>query len=63
MSKAKVGDRVTLPNHSFLSDGEVIKVFKDIGAVVKLDKPAPNEFACNTDEVLMFESEVELVGG
>ena len=58
----KVGDRVTLPNHSFLSDGEVIKEC-GIASVVKLDEYAPNEYAYNTDEVLIFERDIVLVEG
>ena len=61
MKVIKVGDRVTLPNHTFLSGGEIIKIFDGVGAVVKLDVAAPNEYAYNTSEVLMFESEIELV--
>lgn len=68
MSKAfNKGDRVTLPNHEFLSDGVIKKIHfspvssKPFAATVKLDEKAPNEYAWETDEVFMYFSDMELV--
>ena len=63
MKKFKIGDRVTLPNHDFLSDGVIIKVIKAANAcVIKLDEKAPNTYAWETDEVLMFNVDIKLIG-
>lgn len=59
MKILKVGTRVTLPNHDFLSDGYVMKVIKGFGYLIKLDIKAPNEYAWDTDELLMFPYDVE----
>lgn len=56
----KVGDRVRV-GFSFLSDGVINKVHDGFGYTVKLDEKAPNEYAWETDEVLMFEGDLELV--
>lgn len=58
MKTLKVGQRVTLPNHDFLSDGYVLKVIKDVAYIIKLDEKAPNTYAWETDEVLMFPNHV-----
>ena len=51
----KINDRVTIKDHDFLSDGYVLKVLKNASAcVIKLDEKAPNDYAWETDEVLMF---------
>ena len=57
--KVRIGDRVTLPNHKFLSDGVVIKVSGSVYKVVKLDKPT----AQGLEKVLMFESDMVVLGG
>ncbi len=56
----KVNDRVKIIDHDFLSDG-YIKRFIGGMAIVKLDEKAPNEYAYDTDEVLMFECNLELI--
>lgn len=60
-----IGDRVTMPEHPFLSDGVIIKVVSSmLGGklyIVKLDEKAPNNYAYETDEVLMFPKDIELV--
>lgn len=65
MKILKVGQRVSIPKLDFLSDGNILKVIKSpFGAVmyiVKLDKFAPNEYAYNTDEVLMFSDDLEVI--
>lgn len=61
MAKFKVGDRVSIPSRDFLSNGEIIKLLREINAaIVKLDEKAPNEYAYNTDEVLMWFVDLEL---
>ncbi len=60
MRDMKVGDRVKT-KHEFLSDGEIIDDVGGLGYIVKLDKKAPNEYAWDTYEVLMFEDDVELI--
>ena len=56
----KVNDRVKIIDHDFLSDG-YIKRFIVGFVIVKLDEKAPNEYAYDTDEVLMFECNLELI--
>lgn len=58
MIKLKVNQRVTLPNHPFLSDGYVMKYLDGFGYWIKLDKKAPNTYAFNTDEIVMFPEDV-----
>lgn len=61
MVKFKVGDRVSIPSMDFLSNGEIIKLHRAAkAAIVKLDEKAPNEYAYNTDEVLMWLVDLEL---
>lgn len=60
MKKFKVGDRVTIPSLEFLSAGSIIRILKGMNAViVKLDEKAPNEYAWETDEVLMWMVDLE----
>lgn len=59
MKTLKLGTRVRLPNHDFLSEGYVLKVIKDVAYIIKLDEKAPNTYAWETEEVLMFPSDVE----
>lgn len=61
MTKLKVNQRVTLPNHPFLSDRYVMKYLDGFGYWIKLDKKAPNTYAFNTDEILMFPEDVVAV--
>jgi len=56
----EVGDRVKT-KHDFLSNGNIITVHEGFGYIVKLDEKAPNEYAWETDELLMFEEDLELV--
>jgi len=55
----KVGDRVKT-KHDFLSGGIITAVVDDLGFIVRLDIPAPNEYAYNTREVLLFDEDIEL---
>lgn len=60
MKKFKVGDRVIIPSLEFLSAGSIIRILKGMNAViVKLDEKAPNEYAWETDEVLMWMIDLE----
>lgn len=60
MKKFKVGDRVIIPSLEFLSAGSIIRILKGMNAViVKLDERAPNEYAGETDEVLMWMVDIE----
>lgn len=60
MKKFKVGDRVTIPSLEFLSAGSIIRILKGMNAaIVKLDEKAPNEYAWETDEVLMWIVDLE----
>ena len=56
----KVGDRVKT-RHEFLSEGTVLKDIEGLGYIVKLDEKAPNEYAWNTDEVLLFPNDLEII--
>jgi hypothetical protein len=49
----KINDRVTIKDHDFLSDGYVLEVWAG-ACIIKLDEKAPNQYAWETDEVLMF---------
>jgi len=57
----KQGDRVRFLDKPFLSDGYIIKVVPSFGYIVKLDKKAPNEYAWETDEVLSFGNDIEVI--
>lgn len=62
-TKFKIGDRVCIPSLDFLSNGEIIKTHRAMNAaIVKLDEKAPNEYAWETDEVLMWLVDLELEG-
>lgn len=59
------GDRVKFTDKPFLSNGTVIdwkysrppsKVY-----IIKLDEKAPNEYAYETDEVLSFGHDIEVI--
>ena len=51
----KINDRVAIKDHDFLSDGYVLEAWEGINAcIIKLDEKAPNSYAWETDEVLMF---------
>lgn len=63
----KIGQRVRLPNHEFLSDGEIKHVVMSPGFKtpfaynIKLDRKAPNEYALEDNEVLMLHADVEAI--
>lgn len=60
----KINDRVKFINKPFLSDGYILRIFVSFGAptyIIKLDEKAPNEYAWNTDEVLSFGSDIEVI--
>ena len=60
MKNPKVGQRVTLPSHDFLSNGVIKENIPSMRAtIVKLDEKAPNEYAWNTDEVFMWWVDIE----
>ena len=61
MKTLSVNDRVTLPNHDFLSNGFIQSVVDGVGFIIKLDEKAPNTYAWETDEVIMFPEDVELI--
>jgi len=63
MRSLKVNQRVTLPNHDFLSNGYILRILPDDGItfyVIKLDVKAPNTYAWETDEVLMLQEDIKL---
>ena len=55
----KVGDRVKT-RHKFLSDGVIKKIIPHVGYMVHLDEKAPNEYAYETHDVLLFPEDLEL---
>lgn len=55
-----IGDRVKILNHDFLSDGFIKDVIEGC-YIIKLDEKAPNEYAWDTDEALMFGINLELI--
>ena len=55
----KAGDRVAT-EHDFLSNGVILRKVEGLGFIVKLDKKAPNTYAWNTDEVLLFGNQLRL---
>lgn len=57
-TKLKVKQRVSIPNHSFLSEGYVLRILDGFGYIIKLDKKAPNTYAWDTDEIFMFPDDV-----
>jgi hypothetical protein len=64
MSKLKINQRVEILNHDFLSDGYILQVIKNFGVtfyVIKLDEKAPNTYAWETDEILMFAENLKVI--
>ena len=60
----KINDRVRFIDKPFLSDGYIKKVHNSFGSIIyeiKLDEYAPNEYAWNTDEVISFGGDIELI--
>ena len=55
------GDRVEIIEHSFLSDGFILKDWGVGMFTIKLDEKAPNEYAWETDEVLMFDYNLKVI--
>lgn len=55
-----IGDRVKT-KHKFLSEGTLKKKVPYVGWIVKLDEKAPNEYAWDTDEVLLFDGDIEVI--
>jgi len=53
--------RVRFTDKPFLSDGYILKIVKGLGYTIKLDKKAPNEYAWDTDEVLSFGDDIEIL--
>jgi len=58
MNKFKAGQRV---DAGFLGEGEVQVIYPYLGYMVMLDKKAPNEYAWETNEVLLFAEDLELI--
>lgn len=56
-----VGDRVKFKDKLFLSDGFVKEIHSSDLLIIKLDKKAPNEYAYDTDEVISFGNDVEVI--
>ena len=60
----KAGDRVRFTDISSLSDGVILKVleksFYEV-YIIKLDKKATDEYAWDTDEILSFGDDIELI--
>ena len=62
----KIGDRVKFTDKPFLSDGYIKEInagiTKDVRIyIIKLDEKAPNEYAYETDEVLSFGHDIEVI--
>lgn len=60
----KKGDRVRFTDKPFLSDGYIKKIITSFGGDIyniKLDKKAPNEYAWETDEVISFGNDIEVI--
>lgn len=55
----KPGDRVKT-KHKFLSDGEITREIPGVGYMVRLDEKAPNEYAHNTSDILLFPEDLEI---
>jgi len=57
-----INQRVKILNHDFLSDGYILNIFTSFGIsvyIVKLDLKAPNTYAWETDEVLMYAEDLK----
>lgn len=62
----KQGDRVRFTNKPFLSNGYIKKVHAGLTQdtriyTIKLDEKAPNEYAYETDEVISFGGDIEVI--
>lgn len=62
----KQGDRVKFTDKPFLSDGYIKEVHAGITQnqriyIIKLDEKAPNEYAYETDEVISFGDDLEVI--
>ena len=60
----KINDRVRFTDKPFLSDGFIYKVLgnsSDPIYVIKLDERAPNEYAWETDELISFGDDIEVI--
>ena len=57
----KLYQRIRFTDKPFLSDGRIIKIVKGLSYTIKLDKKAPNEYAWDTDEVLSFGDDIEIL--
>lgn len=56
----KINDRVEILNHDYLSDGYIKDIIEGF-YIIKLDERAPNEYAWETDEVLMFGINLKVI--
>jgi len=64
MVKFKLKQRVRFTDKPFLGDGYILRIidtYEEDYYVIKLDKKAPNEYAWDTDEVLSFGDDIELL--
>lgn len=62
MKEIQPGDKVSLPNHPFLSNGYVKRIYNDLDMyVIKLDNMADPRYAYNTDEVIMKINDLEVI--
>ena len=57
----KLYQRIRFTDKPFLRDGYILKIVKGLGYTIKLDKKAPNEYAWETDEVLSFGDDIEIL--
>lgn len=60
----KVGQRIKWLDKDFLSDGYIKKIIPSHGIhvyIIKLDSKAPNAYAWDTDEVLSFGGDFEIL--
>ena len=62
--KFKTNQRAEIVDHDFLSDGYILQIIKSYGIefyLIKLDEKAPNTYAWETDEVLMFAENLKTI--
>lgn len=63
--KLKLNQRICFTDKPFLSDGYILEIvnsgFGSKYYIIKLDKKAPNEYAWETDEVLSFGNDIEIL--
>jgi hypothetical protein len=60
----KQGDRVRFTDKPFLSDGFIEKITTSFSGdiyIIRLDEKAPNEYAWETDQVLSFGNDIEVI--